>query len=413
MEDILERCCGLDVHKSKITACLLVGELNGQVKKTIKTFSTMTEDLLQLKDWLEAEGCTHVAMESTGVYWKPVFNILEGSMQVILANAKHIKNVPGRKTDTQDCEWIAKLLRAGLIEESFIPPKPIRELRDLTRYRKKLVNQATAERNRVQKVLEDANIKLSSATSNMFGASGKEILQALMEGEQTPEEMAQLAKGRLRGKIPELVESLKGYLSEHHRYLLEKSLKHLEFLEDSIEELEQRINACLEPYQRDCELLQTIPGVKEQTAASLIAEIGNDMSRFPSDAHLSSWAGMSPGNNESAGKRKSGRTTKGDNSLKCTLSEASWASSKTKNTYLSAKYHRIAARRGKKRAIIALGHKILVISYHILKEQCSYTDLGADYFERLHRKGIETNYINKLQALGYYVSLEPIPMEAR
>lgn len=410
MEDILERCCGLDVHKSKIVACLMVGKLNGQVNKIIRTFSTMTGDLLQLKDWLEAEGCTHVAMESTGVYWKPVFNILEGSMEVILANAKHIKNVPGRKSDIQDCEWIAKLVRCGLIEESFIPPRPIRELRDLTRYRKKLVNQATAERNRVQKVLEDANIKLSCATSKVFGASGREIIQALIGGEQTPEEMAQLAKGKLRGKIPELVESLKGYLSEHHRYLLEKSLEHLEFLEGSIEDLEQKISDCLEPYREDCELLQTIPGVKEQTAASLIAEIGNDMSRFPSDAHLSSWAGMSPGTNESAGKRKSGRTTKGDDSLRCTLCEASWAASKTKDTYLSAKFHRIAARRGKKRATIALGHKILVISYHILKERRPYADLGADYFDRLHRKALEASYIKKLQSLGYYVTLEPAPV---
>jgi transposase len=410
MEDILERCCGLDVHKSKVVACLLVGELNGEVKKSIKAFSTMTGDLLRLKDWLEAEGCTHVALESTGVYWKPVFNILEGSMKVILANARHIKNVPGRKTDIKDCEWIAKLLRCGLIEESFIPPKPIRELRDLTRYRKKLVNAATAERNRVQKILEDANIKLSSVASNVFGASGEEILRALIEGKQTPEEMAQLAKRKLRDKIPELVESLKGCLSEHHRYLLEKSLKHLEFLEESIEDLEQRIDACLEPYRKEYELLQTIPGLKEQTAASLIAEIGIDMSRFPSDANLSSWAGMSPGNNESAGKRKSGRTTKGDNPLRCTLCEAAWAASRTKDTYLSAKYHRIAARRGKKRAIIALGHKILVIAYHVLKQDCSYLDLGADYFDKLHRKALETSLVRKLQSLGYYVSLEPVPV---
>ncbi|PIP48035.1 MAG: IS110 family transposase [Chloroflexi bacterium CG23_combo_of_CG06-09_8_20_14_all_45_10] len=412
MEDNLERCCGIDVHKSKVVACLLVGELNGEVKKTIKTFSTMTNDLLKLRDWLEAEGCTHVAVESTGVYWKPVFNILESSVKVILANARHIKNLPGRKTDVKDCEWIAKLLRCGLIEESFIPPKPIRELRDLTRYRKKLVSAATAERNRVQKILEDANIKFSSVASNVFGASGREILQALTQGEQSPEEMAQLAKGKLRGKIPELVESLNGCLSDHHRYLLEKSLRHLEFLEEPIEELEQRIDACLEPYGEECELLQTIPGVKEQTAASLIAEIGTDMSRFPTDAHLSSWAGMSPGNNESAGKRKSGRTTKGDSSLRCTLCEAAWGASRTKNTYLSARYHRIAARRGKKRAIMALGHKILVIVYHVLKQGRSYLDLGSDYFDKLHRKALETSLVKKLQSLGYCVSLEPILVAA-
>ncbi|MCL0093085.1 IS110 family transposase [Dehalococcoidia bacterium] len=333
-------------------------------KKTIKTFSTMTSDLEALKDWIEAEGCTHAAIESTAVYWRPVFNILEHTLTVILANAREIKNVPGRKTDVKDCEWIADLLRFGLIRASFIPPKPIRELRDLTRYRVKLTQQMGSEKNRVQKVLEDANIKLSSVATDVFGASGREMLSALLEGESTPEEMAKLAKGKLRKKIPALVEALRGNVSEHHRYLLEMSLRHFEYLVELISELDERVDKAMEPYQEERDLLISITGVEKRTAECIIAEMGVDMSQFPSEGHLSSWAGACPGNNKSAGKRKGGKTTKGDTWLKSILVQAAHAASKTKNSYLKDKYHRIAGRRGKKRAAVAIAHKILIFAYH-------------------------------------------------
>lgn len=408
MEAILERCCGIDVHKSKLTACLLVGKPNGKVEKTIKTFSTMTSDLGAFKDWLEAEGCTHAAIESTGVYWKPVFNILEHSLTVILANAREIKNVPGRKTDVKDCEWIADLLRFGLIRASFIPPKPIRELRDLTRYRVKLTQEMNSEKNRVQKVLEDANIKLSSVATDIFGASGREMLSALLEGESTPEEMAKLAKGKLRKKIPALVEALRGNVSEHHRCLIEMSLQHLEYLVELISRLDERIDKAMEPYREERELLISITGVQKRSAECIIAEIGADMSQFPSEGHISSWAGVCPGNNESAGKRKGGKTTKGDTWLKSTLVQAAHAASRTKNTYLKDKYHRIAGRRGKKRAAVAIAHKILIFAYHVLLRKVPYHDLGADYLDRLNKNVVEKKLVKRLEALGNKVTIEPV-----
>jgi transposase len=408
MEVMIERCCGIDIHKSSLTACLLVGKPNGKAQKTIKTFSTMTSDLLALKDWLESEGCTHVGIESTGVYWKPVFNILEGSLTVILANARDIKNVPGRKTDVKDCEWIAELLRFGLIRASFIPPKPIRELRDLTRYRTKLTQEMGSEKNRVQKVLEDANIKLSCVATDIFGASGREMLSALLQAESTPEEIAELAKGRLRKKIPELVEALRGNVSEHHRYLIEMSLRHLESLGDLIADLDERIDKAMEPYREEEELLISITGVEERSAESTIAEIGVDMSQFPSEGHLSSWAGVCPGNNESAGKRKSGKTTKGDTWLKGTLIQAAHAASKAKNTYFKDKYHRIAGRRGKKRAAMAIAHKILIAAYHVLLHKVPYHDLGEDYLDKLNKDVLEKKLVKRLEALGNRVTVEPL-----
>ena len=295
MEVMIERCCGIDVHKVKLTACLLVGKPSIKAQKTIKTFSTMTSDLLALKDWLEAEGCTHIAIESTGVYWKPVFNILEDSVTVILANPRDIKNVPGRKTDIKDCEWIAELLRFGLIRASFIPPKPIRELRDLTRYRTKLIQEMTSEKNRVQKVMEDANIKLSSVATDIFGASGTQMMKALLQANSTPKEIAELAKGRLRKKIPSLVKALEGNVSAHHRYLLGVSLRHLDYLSELITDLNEKIDKAMEPYREEEELLTSITGMKQKSAESIIAEIGIDMSQFPSEAHLASWAGVCPG----------------------------------------------------------------------------------------------------------------------
>ena len=408
MEAMIERSCGIDVHKSSLTACLLVGKLDDKEAKTINTFSTMTDDLFALKDWLKAEGCTHVAIESTGVYWKPVFNILEDSLTVILANAREIKNVPGRKTDIKDCEWIARLLRFGLIQASFIPPKPIRQLRDLTRYRAKLIREMTSEKNRVQKVLEDANIKLSSVATDIFGASGKQMVNALLEADSTPEEIAQLAKGRLRSKIPALVEALRGNISDHHRYLIEMSLRHLEFLAESIADLDERIDKATEPYRGEQELLMSITGVSKGTSESIIAEIGVDMNQFPSEAHLSSWAGVCPGNNESAGKRRSGKTTKGDTWLAASLLQAAWAASRTKKTYLKDKYHRIAARRGKKRAAVAIGHKILIYAYYVLRYRVPFHDLGEDYLHKMNTSVLQKKLIKRLEALGNKVILEPV-----
>ena len=412
MDAIIERCCGIDVHKKSLTACLLVGSLEGKTEITIKTFSTMTNSLLKLKDWLEKEGCTHVAIESTGVYWKPVFNILEDSMEVVLANAREIKNVPGRKTDVKDCQWIADLLRHGLIKSSFIPPQEIRELRDLTRYRRKLIQDLSAEKNRVQKVLEDANIKLSSVATDIFGVSGRKMINALLNEETSPEQLAEMAKGRLRNKIDELVEALTGNVRNHHRFMIEKSLQHIAFLTESIAELDLQIDECMEPFRQAEENLMTIPGVKKKTAESIVAEIGVKMEQFPTAAHLASWAGMSPGNNESAGKRRSGRTTHGDKWLRTTLVEAGWAASRSKGTYFKAQYHRLAGRRGKKRALIAVGHSILTIAYHIIKNNCTYIELGEDYFDQVNHDAVLKRQVRRLEKLGYKVKLEPITQAA-
>jgi transposase len=412
MEAIIERCCGIDVHKKTIVACLMTGQPHEKPKTTIKTFSTMTRDLLACRDWLVAEGCTQVAMESTGVYWKPVFNILEDSMEVILANARNVKNVPGRKTDVKDCQWIAQLLRHGLIAGSFIPPKPIRELRDLTRYRQKLTQQRSSEINRLQKFLEDANIKLASVASDITGVSAQEMIQHLIQEDMTSQEMAQLAKGRLRNKIEPLEQSLEGYLSDHHRLILRLSLQMIASYDEAIENLNGEIDKRMEPHQELSQRLSTIPGVKKKTIECLMAEIGTDMSRFPSHAHLASWAGVSPGNNETAGKRKSGRATHGNKWLKGTLVEAAWAASKTKSSYLKSKYQRLVSRRGKKRAALAVGHSILIIAYQIIKEQCVYQELGAEFFDRLNEQHLINRLTKRINALGYKVDIVKLPMAA-
>jgi transposase len=412
MEAIIERCCGIDVHNKTIAACLIVGKPHEKPKTTIKTFSTMTKDLLACKDWLESEGCTHVALESTGVYWKPVFNILEGSMEVILANARHIKKVPGRKTDVQDCEWIAQLLRCGLIKASFIPPKPIRELRDLTRYRKKLIQQRSSELNRIQKFLEDANIKLSSVLTDINGVSAQSMIEHLIYSDLKLHQIANLAKGRLRKKIDQLEEALDGVLTDHHRFILRLSRQVIDNLDQAIRELDREIDRKMEPYEEESERLQTIPGVKKNTAYSIIAEMGVDMSRFPSDRHLCSWAGVSPGNNESAGKRHSGRTTQGNRWLKAALTEAAWVASRTKGTYLKARYQRLASRRGKKRACLAVGHRILIMAYYIIKEQYVYKELGADFFDRLNETHVIRRLTKRIEALGYEIEIKKLPAAA-
>ena len=412
METIIERCCGIDVHKRTIVACLMTGQPHEKPQASIKTFSTMTRDLLACRDWLIEQGCTHVAMESTGVYWKPIFNILEDSIEVILANARNVKNVPGKKTDVKDCEWIAQLLRHGLIEGSFIPPKPIRQLRDLTRYRQQLIYQKSSEINRLQKFLEDANVKLSSVVTDITGVSAQEMIQHLIQEDMTTQEMAQLAKGRLRNKIEQLEQSLEGYLSHHHRLILRLSLQMIASYDEAIEKLNTEIDQRMEPHREISQRLETIPGVKKKTIETLIAEIGTDMSRFSSHAHLASWAGVSPGNHESAGKRKSGRTTHGDKWLKATLVEAAWAASKTKGSYLKARYHRLAARRGKKRAALAVGHTILITAYHIIKEHLVYKELGPDFFDRLNEQHLLNRLTKRIAALGYKVDIEKLPLAA-
>jgi transposase len=401
-EIIIDKGCGLDVHKETVVACVM----GSGIKKEIRTFSTKTNDLLSLKTWLSSMGITHVAMESTGSYWKPVFNVLEDSFTLILANARHIKNVPGRKTDVKDSEWICRLLRSGLLAGSFIPPQVIRELRDLTRYRRKLMQSLSAEKNRIQKVLEDANIKISSVLSDTFGVSGSQMITAIMEGKLCEEEMANLAKGKLTCKKEEIREALVGYFQDHHRFMIRASLEHIKHLEKLISDLDWETKKKLEQYQKEYDLLQTIPGVKEQGAASIIAEIGVDMNIFPSEGHLSTWAGMSPGNNESAGKKKSGKTTQGNKNLRAALTQCAWAASKTKNTYLSAKYHSLVGRRGKKRALIAIGHKILVIAYHIIKNGLPYKELGKDYLLHRREDKIVKNHIKRLRDLGYEVELK-------
>jgi transposase len=411
MEIVYKRCCGLDVHKETVAACVMIRE-GEKVQKEIRTFRTMTSDLLVLHDWLLAHRVTHVAMESTGVYWKPVFNLLEGSFEVLLVNASHIKAVPGKKTDIKDCEWIADLLSHGLLKGSFIPPQPIRDLRDLTRYRKSLSDERTREINRLQKLLETANIKLSSVATDVMGVSGKAMLEAILSGSTEPEVLADLAKGRLRNKLSLLKEALQGRFRPHHRFLLGQILSHLDFLDEAIEEMSKEVEKRLDPFLQEIELLKTIPGVKQRMAEVILAEIGADMSRFPTHRHLASWAGLCPGNNESAGKRKSGKTRKGDRWLKRGLTESSWAVSRAKETYLSALYHRMVRRRGKKKATVAVAHAMIVIAYHILKHKLPYSELGADYFDRLNVSYIKHHFTKRLEALGYKVTLEPLQAAA-
>jgi transposase len=414
MQTLVERGCGLDVHQATVVACLLIVLKSGQVQKQMRTFGTTTRELLTLREWLLSQGCTHVAMESTGVYWKPIYAMLEGAFELVVANAQHVKKVPGRKTDVKDAEWIADLLCHGLLRPSFVPPPPIRELRDLTRYRRKLVESQTAERNRLLKLLETANIKLASVASDVFGVSGRLMLRALVEGKTTPQDMAELAKGVLRKKIPQLEPALEGKLEEHHRFLLRLQLHRLEAAEKDLAALEQRIQNKLQPYAAQFVLLQDIPGVDETLAAVIIAELGVDMSVFQSVSQAASWAGVCPGNNESAGKRKSSRIPKGNVYLKTALVEAANSAlveaansaAKAKGTYLRDKFYRLKARRGYKRAAVAVGHKILVAIYHMLSQQVCYNELGDLYLDKLNKHHLTRNLVNRLERLGYTVTLQ-------
>lgn len=405
MQSILKSCCGIDVHKSMIKASIAQGPLDKPPKFITRTFSTMTSDLLKLKDWLRENEVEAVAMESTGVYWKPVFNILEDEFPIVLANPQYLKKVPGKKSDVKDCEWIASLLRCGLIPASFIPPKPIRELRELNRTRRKLVGMMASEKNRIQKVLEDANIKLASVVSKIDGVSSMNMIHALLKKDiLSKEDIAVMARGKLKSKVDQLVEALNGKVTDHHRFLLRLHLNNIAFQAEQIQEIDERIQKCMIPFRKEETLIQTIPGISKITASGIIAEIGVDMSQFPSDAHLASWAGICPGNNESAGVKKSGKIRKGNSFLKATLTEVAWAASRTKGSAYGAIYNNIAKRRGKKRALVAIGHRILLDIHRVLKTREPFVDEGAEAVYQRNSKARQQSAIRFLEQSGYTIA---------
>jgi transposase len=407
MNAVLSVCCGLDVHKKFVTACLLTTGASGRVTKEQRQFGTTTTQVLELLAWLQARGCRHVALESTGVYWKPVHNWLEAAMaQVLLVNAQHIKHVPGRKTDMKDAEWIATLLRHGLLTGSFIPPKEIRELRDLTRTRTTLIRQRAAECNRIQKLLEHNSIKLASVASNVLGKSGRAMLEGLAAGRDDAEALAELARGTLRKKIPELTEALHGVLSETQRWLLAEQLRRVAELDAAIGRFDARVAAQARPYEALLVLLDQVPGVNRRMAEVILAEIGPDMSHFATASCLASWAGMCPGQKESGGKKPSGKTRPGNVWLRSALVQAGWAASKAKGSSLKAQYHRVARRRGKKRACLAVGHRILRIVWAMLRSGEAYREGGPDYFVAARKDQLKDQLVRRLQKLGYAVTVE-------
>jgi transposase len=406
MKVVFEVCCGIDVHAKMLVACLILAD----GKKEIQTFSTMTDDLLRLCDWLVAAQCTHVAIESTGVYWKPVFNILEGVVTVILINPDHARALRGRKTDVKDAEWLADLLRHGLLRASFIPPLEIRELRELTRYRQSLVQEQAAVANRIQKVIESANIKLAQVASDALGRSGRTILWALARGETDAVKLASMALGKLKEKRSQLERALPGRLTPSQRFVLRESL----LLWEDLERAEGRVSKEIDSYlnarpklSQARDNLDSIPGLAKRAAENILAEIGVEMEvNFPSDAHLASWAGMCPGNKATGGKRLSGRTRKGNTYLRSALVQAAWGATMKKNCYLSSQYTRLAKRLGRKKALVAVGHSLLIIIYHILQSGQSYTELGGDYFDRNHVEHQRDYFIRRLQMLGLKVTVE-------
>ena len=413
MELVHERCCGLDVHKKSVAVCLRLPRGEGRIDKQRRTFGTTTPQLLELLDWLESNGCTHVAMESTGSYWKPVYNVLEGHFQEILVvNAQHLKRVPGRKTDMSDAEWIADLLAHGLVTGSFVPSAEQRELRDLTRHRTTLVRERVRVINRLQKTLEEANIKLASVVSDVTGMSAQAILTALARGESDPAVLAGMAHTRLRATPQQLTEALTGSVKAHQRFMLAEHLAHLEYLDEAVERVSDQIAERMRPFEEELALLDTIPGVSRRAAEILVAEIGVDMSRFPTAGHLASWAGMCPGHNESAGKRHSGKTRKGSPWLRSVLVEAAHGAGRKKDCYLQAQLRRLASRRGKKKALVAVGHSILVIAYHVLSRHEPYSDLGGNYFDERAQTALQRRLVTRLEKLGLKVTVEPLPVAA-
>jgi transposase len=403
---VLPICCGIDVHKKTLTACLLLTGASGDVLKASRVFRTVTGQLQELAAWLVRQGCRHVAIESTGVYWKPVFNVLEkAGLEVVLVNAQHVKNVPGRKTDVKDAEWLATLLRVGLLRSNFVPPQEIRELRDLTRYRTQVVRQRADECNRIQKLLENCNIKLASVASNVLGASGRDMLRALGEGLDNPGALADMARGKLRDKLPELEEALRGVMSETQRWLLREQLHKVGELDEAILRLDGKVAELCLPFAQALALLDQIPGVNQRVAQVIVAEIGLDMGRFKSDGQLASWAGMCPGNHESAGKQKGGKVRKGNRWLRQALVEAAWASSHTKGTSLSGTYQRLKARRGGKRACLAVGHRILRMAYALLSRPRPYEEEGPDYYRVPDQERVKEKLVRRLQKMGYAVTV--------
>lgn len=408
MQVVYTHCAGLDVHKKTVTACIITPNQKGGTKREIRTFETHTNSLLNMLDWLLSFGCTHVAMESTGEYWRPVFNILESSLEVMLVNAHHVKNVPGRKTDVKDSQWLAELLQHGLLRPSFIPPLPQRDLRDLVRHRNNFVRERSNVVNRIQKVLEAANIKLASVATDIMGVSGRAMLKAIIAGDQSPIEMASLARGQLRSKQEQLTQALVGHIRPHQRFILAQLLSQVETIDQAIQQFDSQIEEYCHPFAQAIELLDTIPGVARKAAEVIVCEIGTDMSHFKSAAHLAAWAGLAPGNYESAGKRLSSMTRKGNRSLRTTLVQAAWAASRT-NTYLAAQFRRLSSRRGAKRAAVAVAHSILVIAYHLIQRNTPYSELGASYFERHEKPQLKKKrLIKQLEKLGYQVDLTEI-----
>lgn len=407
MEIVHERCCGLDVHNKTVVACLMVLDEQGKLQKTIRTFGTITVDLLSMVDWLLQAGCTHVAMESTGVYWKPIYNLLEGQVEVLVVNAQHLKGVTGRKTDVRDAEWIADLLRHGLVKGSFIPSTQQREWRDLTRYRTSLIQERARTANRVQKVLEDTNIKLASVVTDILGVSARAMLEALLDGETDGAVLAGLARGRLREKQGELQQALQGRLKPPHIFRLSEHLAHIDYLDEAIARVSEQIAERLRPYEQEIARLDSIPGINRRTAEVLLAEVGPDLSRFPSAKHLASWAGLCPGNRESAGKRLSGKTRKGSPWLRQALIEAAHGAARTKHCYLGEPYRRLAKRKGSKKAFVAVGHSLLVIAFPLLTRQQFYQELGDNYFDEHQRQSVQRRLVSRLLRLGYQVTLAP------
>ena len=409
MDRLFAKVAGLDVHLKSIQGAVRCRQESGKVLAQVRSFGTMTRDLRALADYLQALGVTHVALEATGVLWKPVWNVLEGRFTLLLVNPRHLKKVPGRKSDVSDAEWIAQLLQCGLLRGSFVPPRQVRELRDLTRHRAQLAAEHTRAANRIHKLLEDANVKLGAVASDILGKSGRAMLRALLRGEQDTDKLADLALGRLRGKIPQLKLALEGNCTEHHRFMLGRLLSHINYVESQSQQFSARIA------HRFVELLPAegqkrldrIPGIDRLSIENVIAEIGADMGIFPDEHHLASWCGICPGNEESAGKRRRSRTRKGNRWLRRALAEAAWAASHVKDSYLSAQFRRLAARRGKKRALLAVGHSLLVIIYHMLKYNVEYQDLGPDYFDRLEPERLRRYLVKRLQKLGYEVTLSP------
>jgi transposase len=407
MDVLYERCCGLDVHKKTVVACVLTPGRPGQPQKAVRTFGTMTVDLLALGDWLAAAGVTHVTMESTGVYWQPVWNLLEDRFTLLLANAQHVQQVPGRKSDLRDAEWLAQLLRHGLVRASFVPPRPQRELRELTRYRTALVRERSTAVNRLQKTLEGANVKLAAVASNVVGLSGRQMLTALVAGMTDAPTLAELAQGKLRAKRAQLEQALTGSFGAHHRFLVAQHLVHLDSLDEQIAAVSTEIAARLRPFDEALDRLDGIPGIGRYTAEVLLAELGTDMSRFPTAGHAASWAGLCPGQHESAGKQRSGKTRKANPWLRAALVEAAQGAARTQGSYFAAHYRRIARHRGRKRALVAVAHSLLVRVYYLLRRGTTYEDLGAEYFAARDPARLQRHHVHQLEQLGFAVTLTP------